>query len=225
MVIVLRIGGSIIASPINPELIRKYAELLEDLGKKGQKVIAVVGGGTLAREFIKVGKQLGLTEEAQDWLAIEVSHLYTLLFNLKLNENGIEYASMSMDEVLKALKRRNIVVLGGLKPGMTTDTVAALVAQKVGAQLLVKATDQEGIYTKDPRKHRDAKKQDTIIYKDLALLPSQNRHKAGIHQILDPIAIRILQETKTKTVIVDGFNPENIQRAINGEKIGTTIAD
>ena len=225
MVVVLRIGGSIIASPINPELIRKYAELLEDLGKKGQKVIAVVGGGTLAREFIRVGKQLGLTEEAQDWLAIEVSHLYALLFNLKLNENGIEYASMSMDEVLKALKRRNIVVLGGLKPGMTTDTVAALVAQKVGAQLLVKATDQEGIYTKDPRKHRDAKKLDTITFKDLALLLKQNRHKAGIHQILDPIAIRILQVTKIKTVIVDGFNPENIQRAINGEKIGTTIAD
>ena len=225
MVIVLRIGGSIIASPINPELIRKYAELLEDLGKKGQKVIAVVGGGTLAREFIRVGKQLGLTEEAQDWLAIEVSHLYALLFNLKLNENGIEYASMSMDELLKALKRRNIVVLGGLKPGMTTDTVAALVAQKVGAKLLVKATDQEGIYTKDPKKHRDAKKLDSITFKNLSLLLNHDRHKAGIHQILDPIAIRILQEAKIKTVIVDGFNPENIQLAIEGAEIGTTITE
>ncbi|MCK4933820.1 UMP kinase, partial [Candidatus Bathyarchaeota archaeon] len=114
---------------------------------------------------------------------------------------------------------------GGLKPGMTTDTVAALVAQKVGAQLLVKATDQEGIYTKDPRKHRDAKKLDTITFKDLALLLSQNRHKAGIHQILDPIAIRILQEAKIKTVIVDGFNPENIQLAIEGAEIGTTITE
>ncbi|MCK4633925.1 UMP kinase, partial [Candidatus Bathyarchaeota archaeon] len=160
MVIVLRIGGSIVASPTNPRLIGKYVELLQDLGTKGHKVIVVVGGGALARQFIRVGGELGLTEDAQDWLAIEVSRLYALLFTLKLDADGRENISTSIDEALKTLKKRNIVVLGGLKPGMTTDTVAALIAQKIKAQLLVKATDQEGIYTKDPKKYPDAKKLD-----------------------------------------------------------------
>jgi len=225
MVIVLRIGGSIVASPTNPRLIGKYAELLQDLGTKGHKVIVVVGGGALARQFIRVGGELGLTEDAQDWLAIEVSRLYALLFTLKLDADGRENISTSIDEALKTLKKRNIVVLGGLKPGMTTDTVAALIAQKIKAQLLVKATDQEGIYTKDPKKYPDAKKLDKITFKDLAQFLTQNRHKAGIHQILDPIAVKILQEAKIKTIIVNGFNPENIQRAIEGEEIGTTITE
>ncbi|MFP3985300.1 MAG: UMP kinase, partial [Candidatus Bathyarchaeia archaeon] len=76
MLVVLRIGGSVIASPTNTELIHQYAKLLKKLRKNGHQIITVVGGGTLAREFIKIGNQLSLSEEAQDWLAIYVSRLY-----------------------------------------------------------------------------------------------------------------------------------------------------
>ena len=223
MFIVIRIGGSVIASPTNPKLINQYIELLKKLRKKGYKIITVVGGGALAREFIKTANQLGLSEEAQDWLAIKVSRLYALLVTLKLNKNGTKNIPTSISEAVKASEKDKIVVMGGLKPGMTTDTVAALIAQKIKAQLLVKATDQDGIYSKDPRKYEDAEKLDTITYHDLTQLFEQNRHKAGIHQILDPVAIKILQKTNIKTIIVNGYTPQNIQQAIESQKIGTVI--
>jgi uridylate kinase len=80
MRIVLRIGGSVIASPINPDLIVQYVALLKDLRAKGHEVAVVVGGGTLAREFIGIAKQLMLEEEAQDKIAISVSRLFAQLF-------------------------------------------------------------------------------------------------------------------------------------------------
>jgi len=221
MLVVIRIGGSIIASPTNPKLMSQYAELLEKLRKNGYEVATVVGGGALARKFIRIGSQLGLTEEAQDWLAIHISRLYALLLSLKLGVG--ETVPYSINEAFKGLKKDRIVIMGGLKPGMTTDTVAAYIAQETKAQLLVKATDQDGIYDKDPRKHKDAKKLDKTTYRNLMQLLEQNRHKAGIHQILDPVAIKILQKTNIKTIVVNGYNPQNIQRALEGKKIGTII--
>lgn len=225
MIIVIRIGGSITASPINLELIGRYVDLLKDLGRQGNQVIAVVGGGALAREYIKYGEILGLTQEAQDWLAIEVSRLHALLFTLKLDDNEKFDVSTSVEKVLESMRKRNVVVLGGLKPGMTTDSVAALISKRVDAKLLVKATDQEGIYTKDPREHPDAEKLDTVTFKDLTLLLRKDCHEAGIHQILDPVAIKILQEAQVKTIVVNGFNPENVLLAVKGEEIGTRIIE
>ncbi len=225
MIIVIRIGGSITASPINLELIGRYVDLLKDLGRQGNQVVAVVGGGALAREYIKYGEILGLTQEAQDWLAIEVSRLHALLFTLKLDDNEKFDVSTSVEKVLESMRKRNVVVLGGLKPGMTTDSVAALISKRVDAKLLVKATDQEGIYTKDPKEHPDAEKLDTVTFKDLTLLLRKDCHEAGIHQILDPVAIKILQEAQVKTIVVNGFNPENVLLAVKGEEIGTRIIE
>jgi uridylate kinase len=223
MPVVIRIGGSVIASPTNLPIINQYAKLLEKLRKNGYEVMTVVGGGALAREFIKIGNQLGLAEEAQDWLAIHISRLYALLLSLKLGKKGTETIPRSIGNAVKALEKDKIVIMGGLKPGMTTDTVAAYLAQETKAQLLVKATDQDGIYNKDPRKHTNARKLDKITYHDLTQLFAQNRHKAGIHQILDPVAVKILYKTNIKTIIVNGYDPQNVQQAIEGKKIGTVI--
>lgn len=225
MLVTIRIGGSIIASPTNPQLIEQYVKLLVRLKEQGHRILTVVGGGALARQFINAGEQLGLDQQAQDKLAIHVSQLYALIFTLKLGQHGTKIVPKTLGNALEAMGQDKIVVMGGLKPGMTTDTVAALLAQKAKAQLLVKATDQDGIFTKDPRIHRDAKKLDTTTFQDLTRLLTHTRHEAGIHQILDPTAIKILQETNTRTVIVNGYDPQNIQHAIQGKPIGTTITE
>jgi len=106
---------------------------------------------------------------------------------------------------------------------MTTDAVAALVASEINADLIVKATDQEGIYTKDPRKHADAEKIDEMSFEDLARMLERDTHVAGIHQIIDPEAARILREKNIKTVVVNGFHPKNVIAALKGEKVGTLI--
>jgi uridylate kinase len=114
--------------------------------------------------------------------------------------------------------------MGGLKPGITTDTVAAFVAERVDAELLVKGTDQNGVYDKDPRKYPDAVKLDRLTLEDLAKVFEHNEHKAGIHQIVDPEAIKVLKRHRVKLVVFNGFKPENLLAAVKGEKVGTIIS-
>jgi len=223
MKIVVRVGGSVVASPPNSVLIGRYADLLKDLKKQGHEVVAVVGGGALARDFIKVAGELGLDEAERDWAAIHVSRLFAQLFVMRLSEAGCGTVPVSLDEAVGCLKRGKVVVMGGLKPGMTTDAVAAMFGEKIRADLLVKASDVEGIFTKDPKKYPDAKKIDELKFKDLTRLFEENRHKAGIHQILDPEAVKILRKGGMKMVVVNGFKPENVLLAVKGERVGTVI--
>lgn len=223
MKIVVRVGGSVVASPPNSVLIGKYADLLKDLKRQGHEVVAVVGGGALARDFIRVAGELGLDEAKRDWAAIYVSRLFAQLFVMRLGEASCGTVPVSLDDAVDCLKRGKIVVMGGLKPGMTTDAVAAMIGERIGADLLVKASDVDGIFTKDPKKHPDAKKIDELKFKDLSRLFEENRHRAGIHQVLDPEAVKILEKSKIRIVMVNGFKPENVLSAVKGKKVGTTI--
>jgi len=223
MRIVLRIGGSVVASPVNTELMSKYAELLRTLKEQGHEVAVVVGGGSLAREFIAIAKKLGLDGQAQDEIAISVSRLFAQLFLKKLGKMSGRKVALTLDDAAECLSEGKIVLMGGLKPGITTDAVAALVAERVKADLLVKGTDQDGVYNKDPRKHADAVKLDHLSFDDLSNVFSENKHKAGMHQIVDPEAVKVLKRERMKLIVVNGFKPENILAAVNGEKVGTVI--
>jgi uridylate kinase len=223
MKLVLRIGGSVVASPFNPALLSDYADLLVKLKQEGHIVAAVVGGGSLAREMIRVAEKMGLREPEQDEVAISVSRLVAQLLLMKLGEVGAEKVPTSIEEAADSVKDSKVVVMGGLKPGMTTDAVAAMLAERIGADLLVKATDQEGIYTRDPRKYRDARKLDVLSFDDLTRFFEKEKHEAGIHQVLDPEALRILKKRKTRTIVVNGFNPDNVFLAVKGAKVGTLI--
>lgn len=223
MRLVLRIGGSVIASPVNPALISKYTDLLKDLRKQGHEMAVVVGGGTMAREFINLSKDLGLDERVQDEAAISVSRIFAQLFLHQLGELGCEAVSLTIEDAVKCLRHGKIVVMGGLRPGMTTDTVAALIVEQVNAEVFIKATDQEGVYNKDPRKHADAVKLEQLSFEDLSQVFAEDKHKAGIHQILDSEAVKILKKGQVKVIVVNGFKPENVLSAVKGEKVGTLI--
>jgi uridylate kinase len=140
-----------------------------------------------------------------------------------LGEAGCGMIPVTLEGAAKPLDNGKIVVMGGLKPGMTTDSVAALVAERVGAQLLLKASDQEGVYDKDPKKHPDAVKLDRLSFDDLSNVFAEDKHKAGIHQILDPEAIKILMRNRVRVVICNGFKPDNISAAVKGIHVGTII--
>jgi len=224
MKLVIRIGGSVVASPFNPELMNAYAELLLNLQQKGHYVAVVVGGGSLSRELIAVAKAMGLEETAQDEVAISVSRLAAQLMLLKLNRESALSVPVTVEAAAKRVEEGGIAIMGGLKPGMTTDTVAALVAERIHADLLVKATDVEGVFDKDPKKHRDAIKFSSLRYDELPAIFEKKRHEAGIHQVIDPEAIGILKKAKVKTVVVNGFKPENVLAAVKGKRIGTVIS-
>jgi len=224
MRIVVRIGGSVVASPVNTELMSKYADLIKTVQAQGNEVAVVLGGGALAREFIGIAKNLGLDMQAQDEVAISVSRLFAQLFLKRLGDAGCSKVALTLDDAAECLGEGKIVVMGGLKPGITTDAVAALVAERVKADLLVKGTDQDGVYDKDPRKHADAVKLDRLCFDDLPKIFEQSKHKAGMHQIIDPEAVKVLKRKRLKLIVVNGFEPENILAAVKGENVGTVIS-
>ena len=223
MRIVVRIGGSVVANPINIELMGKYADIIKQIKSEGHEVAVILGGGALARQFISLAKELELDMNAQDEVAISCSRLFAQLFLKKLGDSGCSRVAITLDEAAQCLNEGKIVVMGGLKPGITTDTVATLVAERIKADLLVKGTDQNGVYNKDPRKYPDAVKLGHLTFEELSSVFEQNEHKAGIHQIIDPEAIKVLKRNKVKTIVVSGFDPENMLAAIHGENVGTAI--
>ena len=223
MRLVIRIGGSVVASPVNTELINKYADIIQTVKQQGHDIVVVIGGGALAREFIEVARNLNLDMTAQDEIAISCSRLFAQLFLKRIGSAGCSKVAITLDEAAQCLDEGKVVVMGGLRPGITTDAVATLVAERVNAELLVKGTDQNGVYDKDPRKHPEAVKLDRLSLEELAAVFEHSEHKAGIHQIIDPEAIKVLKRRQLKLVVVNGFKPENILEAISGENVGTII--
>jgi uridylate kinase len=213
-----------VASPFSPDLMGEYVDLLLNLKRQGHVVACVVGGGSLSRELIRTARGMGLDEAGQDEVAISVSRLVAQLFVLKLGESGAGCVPVAIEDAAKLVDDGKVVVMGGLRPGMTTDAVAALLAERIGADLLVKATDQDGVFNRDPRKFADAHLLDSLRFDDLGKLFEADRHRAGIHQVLDPEAVRLLQKRRIKTVVVNGSKPMNVMLAVEGRKVGTVIS-
>ena len=106
MVIILRIGGSVLASPLDSEVIGKYSKLLKELAGNEHKVVAIIGGGSLARKFITIGRKLGLNETSQDLLAIEISRILALIFSLSIDSENSSIPT-TINNALEDLKVEN----------------------------------------------------------------------------------------------------------------------
>ncbi len=218
---VLRIGGSVLGSPPSAKVVDGYAKVVSDLNYEGHSLGVVVGGGQVSREYIKSAGQMGLSPYQQDTIAIHASRLNARLVAMKLG--GVSSVPTSIDGMLQRLARNRVAVMGGLRPGITTDTVAAIVAQRWRADLLVKASDQNGIYTEDPRTNKRAKKLDHISYEKMKQILGGD-HKPGIHSIVDPVAVDQLLESRVKLIVMNGAEPRGVLKAVHGEKIGTLVS-
>jgi uridylate kinase len=217
---VLRIGGSVLGSPPDADVVEAYSRVIAELNSEGASVAVVVGGGRVSREYIRSAKAMGLSSYQQDTIAIHASRLNARLVAMKLG--GVSSVPTSIDGMLQRLARNRVAVMGGLKPGITTDTVAAMVARRWNADLMVKCSDQEGIYTSDPRTNRKARKFDTMTYEEMKDILGGG-HSPGIHSIIDPVAVEQLAESRIRLVVLNGFNPRGVLKAVRGEKIGTLV--
>jgi uridylate kinase len=187
--------------------------------KQKHRVVVVVGGGATARHYIDAAKMIGLPHEQQDSIAIQASRLNARLVGMALGAEGV---AITLRGVVTSVGKHRVAVMGGLRPGITTDTVAALVAEAWRSDLMIKASDQEGIYTADPRKHPDAKLLPSVSYEQIVQILG-GEHSPGIHSIVDPVAVELIAKNKLKLIVVKGDKPENVIRAISGEKVGTSV--
>jgi uridylate kinase len=219
---VLKLGGFAFDSELCDGKIRGYVRAIREFSKKN-KLVVVTGGGSIARKYIAAARKLGVSEFVCDQIGIHVSRLNARLLAAGLQESAFPKIPESFDSMVESMTSDSIVVLGGLQPGQSTNAVAALAAEALHADLLVNATDVGGVYTADPRKDPNAKKLDKVTVEELTTILSTEGFRAGEYDLMDPLAIRIIQRSGLPVVIVDGRDPSNIEKALHGKRIGTRI--
>ena len=220
---VISMGGSIVA-PESPELeyIRALGKLLKRLSEKHELYI-VVGGGALARKYINLARQLGSSEVILDEIGIAATRLNARLLIAALDDSANPEPVMDYDEAADSAEVYPVVVMGGTKPGHTTDAVAVTLAEKIGADIFINATSVNGVYTADPNTDPSAKMIDRLSPDRLIELTVQDEYKAGPHIVIDPMAARIIKRSKITTYVLDGRNLKTLENAINGEPFEGSI--
>lgn len=223
MRVVVKLGGHAFPSEPDADRISGYARVFKRLKKAGHRLVVVTGGGATARSYIEASRKLGANEALCDQIAIVGTRMNAWLLINGLGEDAYPNVPASLQEMRFAFEGGRIIVMGGLLPGQSTDAVAALVSELIGASTLIKATDTDGIYTADPQKNPDAKKLDEISCTQLMRVLLRESMGAGEYELLDPVAVKLIERSRTPMRVIDGRKPENIEKAVRGEEIGTLV--
>ncbi|MEM4175825.1 MAG: UMP kinase [Candidatus Nitrosocaldus sp.] len=221
--VVIKLSGSIF-DLYKVDNITQYAKMLREIwmGKSLQPII-IAGGGKEARLYIDAARALGADESSLDEIGIEVSRLNARLLSYAIGMD-IVYPSIptNLEEVSIASSTGMVVVAGGLHPGQSTNATSALIAERVNAKLFINATDVEGIYTSDPRVHKDARLLKRVSVNELLSMLGRESFNAGTYELMDIVALKIIQRSRIPTRVVKA-DPQVIKDVINGHDLGTEI--
>jgi len=223
--IVVSLGGSILIPTLSGNRISTYVPVLRAIAER-RRLFVVVGGGGAARDYIEAARKLGVDEGTSDEIGILVTRLNATLLIAALGDAAYPKVAESHAEAKKFAETNKIVVMGGITPGQTTDAVAAVLAERVRASVFINATSVNGIYDKDPKKHKGAKRFETLTPPQLLEIVSQIGLGAGSNNVLDIIAARIVERSHIPLVVLDGTEPENLSNAIlKGTFTGTVVSE
>ncbi len=216
--IVISLGGSVVFDTLDSKKIREYAEVFSDVD---DKVFIVVGGGKIARDYIRCMRELNADETSCDYIGIEVTRLNAMLFSYAIKK-APKLIPKDFREAYELIKTHDIVVMGGTFPGHTTDATSAMLAEYVNAKTLFIATSVDGVYSDDPMVNPKAVKYEKLTPGELVEIVSKSKAKAGISSVVDILAAKIIERSSIRTIVFKG-SVENIKKVLKGEKIGTLI--
>jgi len=222
MRIVAAIGGSIIIKDYDYKKFQEYAEILIKIAEK-HEIFVVVGGGKPARDYIQIARDLDCGEAKCDDIGIELTRINAKMLLLALDSVAYQKVPHNFQEALEYSASGKIIVMGGTEPAHSTDAVSAILAEYVKADLLINLTSVDGMYDKDPNKYSDAELIKEITATEMLELVREKDVKAGTYEIFDMTAIQMIKRSSLETIIANGENPQNLAKAVNGEKIGTRV--
>ena len=212
---------------ISPKRIREYAEQIKEIAKDdGVEVAIVVGGGNIFRGMQASG--MGIDRVSGDYMGMLATVMNGLALQNALEQQGLFtrlMSSIEMPKVCEAYIRRRavrhlekgrIVIFsaGTGNPYFTTDTAAALRAVEIEADVILKATRVDGVYTADPEKDPAAVRFETIGFRKVI---SDNL------RVMDMTAFTLCQENKLPIIVFDMNQKGNLRRVVQGEKVGTLV--
>ncbi len=230
--ILLKLSGESLSGTgnygISDAVLNEYARQIIDVLNKGCEVSIVIGGGNIFRGLSGMdsgydrlkGDQMGMLATIINSLAMESAII-------RLGAKAKVYTAIRMepvgelynrDRVVEAMKNKTICILSGGtgNPFFTTDTAAALRAVEIGANVLLKGTRVDGVYTSDPEKDSNAKKFDSISFEDVI----NKRLK-----VMDSTAFTMCRENNMPLVVFDMNKPGNLSKLIDGDRIGTLVSN
>ncbi|MFB6086403.1 MAG: UMP kinase [Halodesulfurarchaeum sp.] len=224
MRVVISLGGSVFAPDLEAASIRAHAEAIDELVVEGVELALVVGGGSVAREYIETARELGANEIALDDIGISVTRLNARLLIAALDGIAAPTPVERYEEGLEAMRRGDVPVLGGVAPGQTTDAVSAALAEYVEADLLVYATSVPGVFTADPDVDDSAEHIRSMTPAELIDVIVDTELFAGSSAPVDLLAAKLIERSGMRTIVLDGTEPDRVIDAIlRGEHAGTDV--
>jgi len=212
---------------LDPSVLNYIASEVRPVHEAGVQVAIVVGGGNFVRGETfsaeggidrTVADQMGMLGTLMNALALQ-SALETAGVPTRV-QSAVNVAQVAepfiVRRAVRHLEKERVVVFaaGTGNPYFTTDTAAVLRALEIEAEVLIKATKVDGIYDKDPKKHKDAVRYDTLEY-SLAI----SKRLA----VMDQTAFTMCRENRLPIIVLDFNQPGNLIRAVRGEQVGTLV--
>ncbi|MCS7368291.1 MAG: UMP kinase [archaeon GBS-70-058] len=224
--VVIRLGGHVLFHQgiIDVNRVKEVANVVKNLHSKGAIIRIVVGGGNYARDYINVADALGASEFEKDYLAIIITRANAFLFTMALKDYAYPRIPQTLEEILNIDSLTDkIIVCGGLVPGQSTVSVAAIVAEAIKADFIINVTNVDGVYTCDPKVYSDAKLIKKVTTQRLKEILREQKVKAGYYELIDLHAINIIERSKIPLRIVNGNDVNNIIKAFMNEDVGTLV--
>ncbi len=227
-IIVISLGGSLIVPKhIDWQFLKKFRELIISEIKKGKKFAIITGGGYAAREYIQgASKVTKLTRDDQDWLGIHTTrlnaHLVKTIFRAYAHPRINKNPRTKEDLMSHFAAGEGIMVAAGWKPGASTDYVATIIAERLGAKKLINLSNIKYACDKDPKKYPDAKIIKEINWKNFRKIVG-NRWDPGLNMPFDPVASKLAEQNNLEVIIAEGKNLKNLKNILGEKKFQGTV--
>ncbi|HKM40707.1 MAG: UMP kinase [Patescibacteria group bacterium] len=224
MLHVLSLGGSLfsLADGLNLKFLKEFKKLIIKRVALGDKFIIVVGGGALARSYIKVAGDLNpsLTDENKDYLGIDATIINANLFKMIFSELARPQLLSNPNKKERLNKALNFS--GGYKPGASTDFVTARLAKTYQVDTIVNLSNIDYVYDRDPNKFPEAQVIKKMRWSEFLNI-SGDKWSAGLNLPFDPIASKFCQKNNKKVIILNGRNIRNLENYFLNKKFKGTV--
>lgn len=212
---------------IDAEVCASLAVQIKEVWSMGVEVALVVGGGNIFRGHVE-SQRFGLDQSVADYMGMLATVLNGLALQNALEQSGVPTRVMTAIQMaavaepyirrraIRHLEKRRVVIFvaGTGNPYFTTDTAAALRAKEINAEVVLKATKVDGVYSADPVKEKSAQKYEKLKFMDV--LKKKLR-------VMDATAVSMCMDHHLPIIVFNFFQKDNIKRVVLGEKIGTIV--
>lgn len=226
--IIISLGGSLIVPDgIDWKFLKGFKALIEGEVAKGRTFILVTGGGRTARSYIDAASLIApVSDEDWDWLGIHSTRLNAHLVRTIFRDHAyprINTNPHDLDDFY--LAKDPILVAAGWRPGHSTDYDAVLLGKYLDATKIANLSNISYVYDKDPNAHADAKRYDTMTWKEFRGIVGEE-WSPGLNTPFDPIAARLAEQEGMEVAILSGGDLPNLRKYLDGEPFdGTVIKD